>query len=83
MLNFNQYESEHYDFYRFTRLVIDIVITPNNFNIPYDVEMKDIYSAYNRFEYSDNCNDPYAEMVEFISSDKELLLSLQASNDGY
>lgn len=40
MLNFAEFESENYDFYRFSRLVIDVLIVPNNFSIPYDIELE-------------------------------------------
>lgn len=83
MLNFEDFESENYDFYRFSRLVIDILIQPNNFCIPYNIELEIIYKAYLKFEYSQNLESPYHEQVEYISSNKELLLKLQASNEGY
>lgn len=83
MLNFADFESENYDFYRFSRLVVDVLIQPNNFFIPYDIELEIIYRAYLKFEYSQNLVNPYEEQLEFISSNKELLLKLQASNEGY
>lgn len=84
MNKFSQFESEHYDFYKFTRLVVDILIIPNNFSIPYDIEMELIYKAYVKHEFLDNGNNnPYDEMVAYIDSSKELLLDLQASNEGY
>ena len=83
MLNFADFESENYDFYRFSRLVVDVLIQPNNFFIPYDIELEIIYKAYLKFEYSQNLVNPYEEQLEFISSNKELLLKLQASNEGY
>ena len=83
MLNFADFESENYDFYRFSRLVVDVLIQPNNFFIPYDIELEIIYRAYLKFEYSQNLVNPYQEQLEFISSNKELLLKLQASNEGY
>ena len=83
MQNFNQYESENYDFYRFTRLVIDTLIKDNNFCIPYDMELEIIYKAYLRFEYSEESTNPYQEQVDFVLTDKKLLLDLQASNEGY
>lgn len=83
MLNFADFESGNYDFYRFSRLVVDVLIQPNNFFIPYDIELEIIYRAYLKFEYSQNLVNPYEEQLEFISSNKELLLKLQASNEGY
>lgn len=83
MKDFKTYESEHYDFYRFSRLVIDVVIDHHKFSIPYDIELEILYKAYLRFKYSNNLADPYKEQLEFISSDIELLRDLQASNEGY
>ena len=84
MNKFNQFLSEYYDFYRFSRIVHDILIVPNNFNIPYDIEMQVIYKAYDKFNFIDNgVNNPYDEQVAYIDSSKELLLDLQASNEGY
>lgn len=84
MNKFNQFESKYYDFYKFTRLVVDLLIIPNNFSIPYDIEMELIYKAYVKHEFLDNGNNnPYDEMVAYIDSSKELLLDLQASNEGY
>jgi len=84
MNKFNQFESEYYGFYRFSRLVHDILIVPNNFSIPYDIEMELIYKAYGKFNFIDNgTNSPYDEQVTYINSDKELLLELQARNECY
>ena len=83
MLFFSEYESENYDFYRFSRLVIDVLIVPNNFFIPYDIELEIIYKVYSKFEYSKDLKNPYDEQLEYISSNKELLLRLQAANEGY
>ena len=83
MQDFKTYESKHYDFYRFSRLVIDVLIDHHKFSIPYDIELEILYKAYQRFNYSDNLADPYKEQLEFISSDIELLRDLQASNEGY
>lgn len=83
MLNFAEFESENYDFYRFSRLVVDVLIVPNNFFIPYDIELEIIYKAYSKFEYSQDVESPYDEQLEYISSNRELLLKLQAVNEGY
>ena len=83
MLNFAEFESENYDFYRFSRLVIDVLIVPNNFFIPYDIELEIIYKAYSKFEYSQDLKNTYDEQLEYIVSNKDLLLKLQASNEGY
>ena len=47
------------------------------------MELEIIYKAYSRFEYSDNLSNPYQEQVDFVLTDKKLLLDLQARNDGY
>lgn len=83
MKNFKTYESKHYDFYRFSRLVVDVIISHHKFCIPYDIELDILYKAYQRFNYSDNIADPYQEQLEFIIGDIKLLRDLQASNEGY
>ena len=83
MQDFETYESEHYDFYRFSRLIIDVLINHHEFSIPYDTELEILHKAYQRFNYSDNLIDPYNEQLEFISGDIELLRDLQAANEGY
>lgn len=72
-----------YDFYRFSRLVTDLIIRDNDFCIPYDLEYEIILKAYSRFNYSSSLSNPYDEQVEFILSDRKLLLDLQSSNEGF
>lgn len=42
-----------------------------------------LYKAYLKFEYSQDVESPYDEQLEFIYTNNELLLKLQASNEGY
>ncbi len=84
-MKFKKFESKYYDFYRFSSLVKDILIVPNNISIPYDIEMKIIYKSYKLFDYSplfsDHNLNPYDLQVKHIESDMVLLETLIKSNE--
>lgn len=81
MDNFVNVESEYYDFYRFSRLVHDVLMQPNGIQIPYDIEMSIIYSAYTGFTFVDNgFNSPYDAQLEYIQNKPELLKTLLCHN---
>ena len=84
---FKKFESKYYDFYRFSSLVKDILIVPNNISIPYDVEMKLIFKSYKSVDWnllSTNKDlNPYDMQVDHINSDTTLHLNLIQFNENY
>lgn len=87
MMKFKKFESKYYDFYRFSSLVKDILIVPNNISIPYDVEMKLIFKSYKSVDWnllSTNKDlNPYDMQVDHINSDTTLHLNLIQFNENY
>lgn len=78
MKNLNT-EPHDYEFYKFSRLVTDVLINPNQIAIPYDIEFGIVESAYLR--YIDKCDDPkisdpYDHMLMCIKEDQLLLNDL-------
>lgn len=84
---FKKFESKYYDFYRFSSLVKDILIVPNNIFIPYDVEMLLIFKSYKSVDWnllSTNKDlNPYDMQVDHINSDTTLHLNLIQFNENY
>ena len=84
---FKKFESKYYDFYRFSSLVKDILIVPNNISIPYDVEMLLIFKSYKSVDWnllSTNKDlNPYDMQVDHINSDTTLHLNLIQFNENY
>ena len=72
-----------YEFYKYSRLVADILIHPNGLEIPYDVEYDIVVAAYQRYQASciKDEIDPYGHMVCKIEADKELYSQLLARSE--
>ena len=84
-MNFKEFESKYYDFYRFSSLVRDLLIIPNNYRIPYDIEMKIIYTSYitidwELLELNSNLT-PYDLQERHIKNDANLFNALFACNE--
>ena len=68
----------NYDFYRFSRLVVDLLVTPNNLNIPYDLEMETIGQFYDLYKFDEQRDGtPYEGHCNFILNNEALLISLK------
>ena len=84
---FKKFESKYYDFYRFSSLVKDILIVPNNISIPYDVEMKLIFKSYKSVDWNLLSTNkeltPYDLQVLHINADIDLKFNLKKYNENY
>ena len=84
-MNFRNFESKYYDFYRFSSLVKDLIINFYDLSIPYDIEMKIIYDSYLTVDESllekDSNLDPYYLHVNHIKKDITLLKNLLKANE--
>lgn len=82
-VDFNQLNKNNdYDFYRFTSLVKDILLEPNNLWVPYDTQHEIILKYYGDFNYSEGVEDPYEEQVSFIKNNEKLFSALYEANEG-
>lgn len=81
--NFRHFEQQYYDFYRFSSLVKDLLIYPNNLSIPYDIEMQIIHESFITVPPLEDDSDltPYEQAVEFIQSNAVLLSKLKEANE--
>lgn len=72
-----------YEFYKYSRLVADILIHPNGLEIPYDLEYDIVVAAYERYmaEEVEGEVDPYTYMTNQIQADKELYDQLVAHSE--
>ena len=72
-----------YEFYKYSRLVADILIHPNGLEIPYDLEYDIVVAAYERYMVVEVGGevDPYNHMTKWIQADKELHDQLVASSE--
>ena len=61
-----------YEFYKYSRLVADILIHPNGLEIPYDLEYDIVVAAYERYiDVDAESNvDPYLYMTNQIQAEK-------------
>lgn len=82
---FKKFESKYYDFYRFSSLVKDLLIVPNNLSIPYDIEMEIIFKSYKTVNWKllEKDLNPYDMQVDHINSDTTLHLNLIQFNENY
>ena len=71
-----------YNFYLFNRLVVDLIITPNNIAIPYDVEIITISEYYQKL-LDIYINPSYEECEQFILNNDSLLPDLLVNNENY
>lgn len=81
-MKFKKFESKYYDFYLFSSLVKSLVTVPNKLSVPYDIEMKIIYSSYKKINWSlleEDLNlSPYDLLVKHIKEDFKLVTALVA-----
>lgn len=82
LTEFLQFESNFYDFYRFSSLVKDILIYPSNISIPYDTEMQIIYTSYRNLSWLENSDlSPYEQQLNHIKNDMNLIHQLKSANE--
>lgn len=81
-MKFKKFESKYYDFYLFSSLVKSIITVPNKLSVPYDIEMKIIYSSYKKINWNllevDLTLSPYDLFVNHIKLDLKLVTALVA-----
>ena len=78
-----------YEFYKYSRLVVDILIHPNGLEIsngleiPYDLEYDIVVASYERYMAAEveGVVDPYNHMTKWIQADKELYDQLVACSE--
>ena len=83
-LHCDEDQTHDYEFYKFSRLVTDVLVNPNQVAIPYDIEFGIVESAYLRYINNYNeceISDPYEHMVMCIKEDQLLRNDLIQHNE--
>lgn len=79
MLSPKAFAAEHYDFFRFAMLTVDLLLTPNKLHIPYDMMLDVIYQHYLLVpSFDENLHEsPYDQHESYIRNTTAYFEALQ------
>jgi len=79
MLSPKAFSEQNYDFFRFSMLTVDLLLTPNKLCIPYDTLLDVVYEHYSQLpEFDESLHDtPYEQQQDYICNTAAYLEALK------